>query len=362
MIPVVADVPRIYGPESLSPCILIEGSRTNACPRSNYNGTVSSKSLNAVANTSVGVTGNNDALDFSLPANGDYIVIIFASTGGSVANRTVSYSFYARGSGTLQFYATDNQVSAGSRFATVNLTPQWRLYTFSSTYAANTTATSVSLVIQAVAGAVQGQLWGWQAEVDAPFPSSLIQTSGIAVTRAADMYSFAVSGNPHVNFQPGRAKTINVAFRPLGLDPALVHRVFELKGAGATPRFGLRYNLGSLGVTYSADLGASGGLNGTFPNVANQWQVVTVTYDGATLRGYWNGLLIGTAVLGETITFTELVLGSASATNHFFGYIAPGAPRLGIPFADSSLWSQEDIDVNARRWLEELNLISLLGA
>lgn len=362
MITVVNDVPRIYGADTLSPCILIEGSRTNVCPRSTYNGIPGSKSPNTVVNTVAAPTGSADAMEAVMPAANDFVSISAALAGSSLANRTISYSVYARGSGTVQFYATDNQVSAGSGFITFTLTPQWRLYSFSSTYAANTPATSATMVVKSIGAGATAQLWGWQAELDAPFPSSLIQTLGGAATRAADMYSFPVPGNPHLNFQPGRAKTINVAFRPLGLDPALVHRVFELKGTGATPRFGLRYNLGSLGVAFNADLGLAGGLTGAFPNVANQWQVVTITYDGATLRGYWNGLLIGTAAFNEAITFTELVFGSASGANHFFGYIAPGAPRMGIPFADSSLWSQEDIDVNARRWLEELNLISLLGA
>ncbi|AFZ66994.1 hypothetical protein [Deinococcus peraridilitoris] len=409
--PLVAnDVPRIYGKNTGSPAVLIEGQRTNLIKRTDpgapmsgpiFAGTTGSSAAlsthwsfhrydNGNLNAEVVGSGVQDGLNYldvrvygNIEATRGFYFIFQtgAVVGAYTAGDNHAYSIHAAlRSGdkaqlnTFALYSDLTKQSDGSYLTSISVNVHAQLdRTFKRISGVASVAAPaepanaldrffVTVTIPSTAAlpfAVDHtfRIAAPQFERSAAFSSSFIpSTAGTATTRAHDTWT--------ANGLAGLLKP----FQPFTL--AVAHWNEGVTGFQQPP---LSFGTGSggdLGVALEVRHGTGYGrqvrYNGTSNavaqpnNVARTWLRTIVTSDGSSVSVYSEGALSGTVATPLQVQATTLVLGSQEGqAKHTFGLIAPGAPGLGIPFiTPRAMTAQEIADLDVR-WLAELNRITL---
>ena len=152
---------------------------------------------------------NNATLITGLDGSGGNDLRFFPS-GFNSANKTLSFSLYLKGSGTLSLQMS-NGVNQGSR-ETITLTSNWKRHILTTTFNSTTSiGFHVNIDDYNSATATSYDIWGAQLE-ELSYATSYIPTEGSIKTRLADICNNAGSSDL-INSTEGVALCGNKCFR-----------------------------------------------------------------------------------------------------------------------------------------------------
>lgn len=385
------NAPRIFGAETASPAILIEGARTNLNIRSTlgtgWNGSGASNSPASPDASSP--TGQWSKLT-ATAGTGTHLTSITVNGLTDGAKVTASIKVKAGTCTRVNFYliqgvaiGANYDLAAGTATALAATggasTDKARIkmhedgtatLSFTGVLPAGVTSGTLAIRLADAAGntsfTATGNefLWWDVAQIEqAEFHSSAIPTAGATANRVAESYNIN-NLSDHLSLKLGRPCTIAFAAYAPGTAIALAsggagitQRIIQCSG-GATPNWGARFYAGTYVCTGRADSNQTWNANaGSIGE--GVWARTFLVWDGSQVRVYVNGTLQGTSpTLTSDTTITTADLGQDSGGgNALCGLLCPGAPGLGIPFIQFRALSAADVAIQDAEWAQELNRI-----
>jgi len=268
------------------------------------------KTLNAAtspdgSNTAAHITGLNGDGNNDLRYTFSY----------DTANKTLAYSVYLKGSGTLRL-----QMSNGvdkSIDEEITLTSEWKRHNVTGTFNSTSVAT-VYLVIDDYNGktATEYYIWGAQLEVGS-YATSYIPTSGGTVTRVQETYTKTGISNL-INSEEG------VLFAEIAaLSDDGTFRSISLSNGTATNRVSIRYNTTSNAISAYLYQGSTPIL--AYNNVVadvKDFHKVAIKYKSGDVAFWVDGVEVATST--STFTFlplTDLSFVRGDSVRFFYGKV-----------------------------------------
>ena len=164
-------------------------------------------------------------------------------------------------------------------------TSEWQRFDFSQAFGTGGTSAIVGIVGGSAGNAADLEVWGFQFEGNASFPTSYIKTTGSTATRSADVASIPVADFGYNQ----SAGTVTVEF---ALDNTTSNkRLFSLNDGGTTERIDGLINSANSAVLFVVDgnsnvvnQSVSGYVDGEYSKVAASYELdnYRLTMDGAT--------------------------------------------------------------------------------
>jgi len=351
---VANDTPRVYGIDTKSPVVLIEGERTNVRTNSHrpdftdywdrftivgtndggpFGTGYSTFTVDDISNSYM--TYTNQGAQGMIPSNAIYSVSIYLKgTTNTIGKNFMFSSKYV-------IYGTNTndglQRVPASGWEEITLTNDWQRFNFVSGFKLPDSDSAAAKGINRVdveprfsnsgpAGAwvIGDSLYmsGFQYEVLAPFPSSPIDTSsGVATTRAADTYTLGV-----IPYRSGDKMTLNIA------------GYFDASRPGTNARGHKHYWWTHAANSWIRQDGdklevAVNGLPLRYTVPASGWVPVTLKQFGDYVEVWIDGGFKGR--LDTTIGYHTSEAYTPSNTEEYaFTYLAFGAYELNIPFVN----------------------------
>ena len=262
-------------------------------------------------NTNISPDGNLTADSVSGFA-GSNIQSLFNNSSFVVSNKTMTFSVYLKGSGTINL-AISNYVDDSSN-KLVTLTNNWVKYSITKTFNSTVNSTvqvAVNSLTPSTATALD--VWGAQLEENS-YATSYIKTVGTAQTRVAD--TATDSGNSTViNSSEG-----TLYFEGSALANDGTSRNITISG-GNSNYVRIYYSTTSSQITYLVVSNGSVVANIT-ANGINQEVIrkIAVSWKLNEFKFYNNGVLVGTDTNGITpIGLNVLKFSEPNASNRFYG-------------------------------------------
>ena len=182
------NLPRLdYSGGASCPSLLLEPSRTNLVPHSEYLNAASFFKTGTTITDNYGISPegvqNSALLDFGATGTSSNLGDSF---GGLTAGTDITFSLYVKGSGTIRIYS-DGNGTAGYYFKStdITLTNDWKREVLSYTIPAGVSASNFVIQRQVSDSATECEVYGFQVELGS-YPTSYIPTYGTAASRAAD--------------------------------------------------------------------------------------------------------------------------------------------------------------------------------
>lgn len=366
---VAPDTMRVFGRDTKSPVVLIEGQRTNVLTNS------SSPTDGWAAPTRIDVTpageGPRGAAYKIIPQDGHtqstYLIktpplhspgnaVVFSACFAAAGLPSVWISdatgFTVSGHPSSGFNLQPGTIFAESEGGEGTIKPVqgWPGWYYCELVIPEAVGDSIMIRVtkesaasldSSAANGVDGVLVsGFNYEL-APFASSYIPADGAPATRAADNFSV-----DHA-IDSGGDWTVHLAlqFSEAGVR-GVYRRFFNMGTSASGPWADDRFATG-LGSTISG-----GHLDGP-PHV------LTWRKHGDVCQLFDNGELLDTGPPLLIPSAGVITVGNRSGSGHVFGLVGPGAAQLGIPFIDNRAWSAEEIQAAHARWLPELESIEV---
>lgn len=357
------DTMRVFGRDTKSPVVLIEGQRTNLLTGSSDGSAwmrhSTGGSVTITPNAAEAPDGTFTAVRVQYAGDGtdSYRLKAYRSAGAIAAGKDFSGSVWLRSDSPQQVYVGSNV--GGTYVLLTNVDQEWQRVLVPT--ATGNGVGGAQIQIAAVTNSTPFDVYAWGAQIEeAPFHSSYIPTEGATATRAGETLGITVnsSGEATVNFA---ARTPFV----VGGSHGILHlRTSESDGGG------LRITSASNGSLAFALMDGSvlaGQVNislGILPQ--NAFLPFSVVLAVEEMSVFMNGLLMGTYSPGRLFDFEGgsrigAWASPAGVWNPGGAHtpIAPGAAALGIPFIDNRAWSAEEIQAAHARWLPELQKIEV---
>ena len=192
---VASNVPRLDYSDGGCPSLLLEPTATNPITYSeDFSDASWTKAGNAVVtpNNAISPDGTLNASTVT-GLDGTGTNDLYTQPTFNTSNKTVTYSVYLKGSGTLRINVSNNIDDNSSK--TLTLTSNWERYFITYSFNASTSTQMVCNLDDLSATATTYEVWGAQLEENS-YSTSYIKTVGTTQTRVADTASG--SGNSTV--------------------------------------------------------------------------------------------------------------------------------------------------------------------
>lgn len=367
MLSVSNDVPRIYGAETRSPCILIEGVRTNLVL--NSEGTTAQLYFKGGNFADVGPYLNFANFISLSNTNGTVTTATYYSATGLLANTTYAVSVFC--------YMADGGVPNANDFRLVIGSNAYSITGFTQVYGrvyrAWTVVSSGANVGGQRAGVIKYTynslrdvfVSGMQIEA-ASFLGSYIPTSGGSLSRVLESFTCDGAASRLQN----RSFALNLAIYRSGITPPASPRPVFIELATSSVSSGVprvNFGLDSSGRLVHSGMQNDGAtvIGGTVLSpLKTGWECITMNVrSSGTADVFLNGVLQATLAYptGLYSGIAAIRLGGSCAVNGWeaFTELAPGAPGLGIPFFSPENLASEAVPRMHQRWLDELARIKL---
>ena len=235
-------------------------------------------------------------------------------TGGS----TYAYSIYIKGEGSDigKDIVVKSKRSGGDSAGTITtqtLTGEWVRVDFTTTYAANNTATTFRISSN---DATSCLIYGAQAELGS-YSTSYIPTSGVAVTRLADTVS-----------KSGISSLINstegVLYAEISaLADDLTYRILSISDGTTAERIYMQYTNATNTVAVVIKNGSTTQANMNYAlSDETELAKVAIKYKANDFALWVNGFEVGTDASGTTPTgLSELAFDDGGGGNYFYGNV-----------------------------------------
>ena len=307
------NVPRLDYTDSSCPALLLEPQRTNLIDNTEYYaGYDLLGNVSLTTNYGISPEGNQNGSRIT-GLNGAGTNDLRKQLALNCANKTLSFSIYLKGNGTLR-----QQISNGTDQAhtqVVTLTSEWKRHTLTGTF--NSTAVSTTYLVLDDLGvtATEYEIWGTQCE-EGSYATSYIPTYGTSVTRNAD--SCLGAGNSSLfNVNGG---VVFGEFAALSDD--LTFRQFGIVGTTGNE---VNLSLDSVSNRVGGIVRSGGTYYTTNYVVTDTTQVnkVALKYEGSDVKLFVNGILVDThttASAPQSLSEFNFAIGTNNS-NKFFGKI-----------------------------------------
>jgi len=229
----------------------------------------------------------------------------------NTANKTLTFSVYLKGSGTLRLQMS-NGVDQGLQ-EVITLTNQWERYSVSGTF--NSTSVSIFyLVVDDYSGltATSYDIWGAQLE-ELSHPTSYIPTNGSPVTRDAETCTGA-GETADFNSEEGVLYAEIAALA----DDISGFRVLGISDGGSTNRIFIGYTSNNI----YANVGADTTIGSPYtPTNASNFHKVALKYENNNCKFFVDGSQIGITTTSITIPsgMNSLQFDSGAGSSDFYG-------------------------------------------
>ena len=186
------DLPRVDYSGGGCPSLLLEPSRTNLIDNTEYFGGYSFFG-NASLTTNYGISPEGKQNGSRITGlDGAGTNDLRKQLSFNCANKTLSFSVYLKGSGTLRQQISNGVDQAHTQIIT--LTSEWKRHTVTGTF--NSTSVSVTYLVLDDSGvtATEYEIWGTQFE-EGSYATSYIPSYGTSTSRSADSCSLTNASN-----------------------------------------------------------------------------------------------------------------------------------------------------------------------
>ena len=236
-------------------------------------------------------------------------------SGFNSANKTLTFSAYLKGSGTLRMQMS-NGVNQGPS-QTITLTSDWKRHSLTATFN-STTSAGFHINFDDLDGvtATSYDLYGVQLE-EKSYATSLINTSGSAVTRIADVANNCGS-EQDFNSEEG---VLYAEIAALADD--LTYRGMSISDGSKSNRVSIYYSNISNEILGLVISGFSIRLNIAHPLYeVKDYHKIAIKYKENDFALWANGVEVGTANTGATpIGLSELAFDGGDGTDNFYGKV-----------------------------------------
>ena len=313
---VAANVPRLDYSDGSCPSLLLEPAATNFIT---YSEDFSNVSWTKAGNTVV-TLNNAISPDGTLNAStvtgldGTSTNDLYTITTFNTSNKTVTYSVYLKGSGTLRINVSNNVDDSSSK--TLTLTNNWEKYFITYSFNATITTQIVCNLDDLSATATTYEVWGAQLEENS-YATSYIKNEGTAlgVTRVAD--TATGSGNSTVINSTEGTLYAEIS----GFVNAEDYRVISLNSGGIQNRIfmGLRNDTGNVYFSLISGNVTQSGYISTV-NSTNTNIKLAVKYKENDVAFWVNGIELYTDNLATMpIGLNQLTFDRFDGLNEFYG-------------------------------------------
>ena len=316
-----ADQPRVDYLNDSNGALLLEPSRTNLFPYSEFINDTSIFKNNASVtdNYSISPEGVQNAalVDFGAVGTNAFIGRSFSTT----PLQYYTFTCYVRGDGTLRVYS-DGNGTAGYFFTSKNLTltSEWQRFEFSYQIADGVNAVNIVIQRQTSDTTTEFELYGLQYE-QGSYPTSIIKTQGSAVTRLAESCSDAgndqvINSTEGVLYLEAKVKT----------DDIFAANCIAVSDGTDTNRLSIIMYGNINSIRASMNVGGVSQFDFNLPSgyIQEQYYKIAVSYKVNDCKIFINGTKISTdtsATMPSLATFDRLSFDLGQGSYDFYGNI-----------------------------------------
>ncbi len=295
---------------------LLEPQSTNLLPYSeDYSQWVKTGGTTINETNILSPSGQNNATNIiGLNGSGNNDLRFFPS-GFNSANKTLAFSVYLKGSGTLRIQMSNGITQGFGKVIT--LSSNWTRYTLESTFDSTSTTSQFHVNIDDSSGstATEYDVWGAQME-EKSYATSYIPTDGASATRNQEL---CYDATPVINSEEG---TLYAEISALA-DDENVYKLLEINNGGITDRVYIAYRNNSVYVAVIVG-GVTQFVKATSTSITSvaDFNKIAVKYKENDFALWINGVEVATDAIG--ITSANGVLNSIDFSNSsngipFFG-------------------------------------------